>query len=331
MKSSTILVVIASLAGAAYIIYRIGFAPVVAAVLSVRWAGFLLLLVYGVATIMLLGLAWLALVPPFSWRSAITFCWSRAVRDSAGEVLPFSQIGGLVIGVRAAIVRGVSSGVAFASTVVDVTVEMIAQIAFIILGLIIFVVRLRAPALDVTIVETTLIGIVVAVALAGAIAVLQRRSLSLFERLAKRFLPSAAASAAAIDDAIGRIHADRSRLALAFVLHLAAWLASAFGLWLALVLIHAPLSFVDTLAVESVLSAARSAAIFVPAAIGVQEAGYALLMPVFGLAPEVGIAVSLLKRAREIAIAVPVLVSWQIAEGNRATTGKAPETLVDSQ
>ena len=48
-----------------------------------------------------------------------------------------------------------------------------------------------------------------------------------------------------------------------------------------------------------------------PGALGVQEAGYALLMPLFGLPAEMGLAVSLLKRARDIVIGVPVLLAWQ--------------------
>jgi len=207
---------------------------------------------------------------------------------------------------------------------------MIAQIGFIVLGLAIFAVHLRAPALDATIVKTTLVGLFVAIALLGAFFVFQRRGLALLERIAQRFLPSAAASAAAIDEAVSRIHDDPPRMFIAFALHFFGWLASAFGLWLALVLINAPLSFADAIAVESILCAARSATVFVPAAIGVQEAGYAVLMPLFGLAPETGVAVSLLKRAREIAIGVPVLLSWQMAEGRRVAAARS-DTLTDNR
>lgn len=330
MKPSAVLVLIAVLAGAAYIIFGIGFASIMSAALSIGWAGFALLVFYGVATIVLLGIAWLALVPPYSWTGAATFCWSRAARDSAGEVLPFSQIGGLVIGARAAVLRGIPPCVAFASTVVDVTIEMIAQIGFIVLGVVIFTMHVGAPALDATIVKTTLIGVVVAIALTGVFFVLQRRGLALFERIAKRFLPSAAASAAAVDAAMKQIHGYPTRMAISFALHFFGWLASAFGLWLTLELIDAPLSFADAIAIESIVCAARSAAIFVPAAIGVQEAGYAVLMPLFGLTPEIGIAVSLLKRAREIAIGIPVLLTWQVAEGRRATT-RAPDAPMDNR
>jgi hypothetical protein len=39
---------------------------------------------------------------------------------------------------------------------------------------------------------------------------------------------------------------------------------------------------------------------------------------VFGLTPEIGLAVSLLRRARDIVVAVPVLLIWQLIEGRRA-------------
>jgi hypothetical protein len=50
----------------------------------------------------------------------------------------------------------------------------------------------------------------------------------------------------------------------------------------------------------------------------VQEAGYAAMAQVFGLGPEVGLAVSLLKRARDVVLGIPVLLIWQAIEGRRA-------------
>jgi len=50
----------------------------------------------------------------------------------------------------------------------------------------------------------------------------------------------------------------------------------------------------------------------------VQEAGYAALAPVIGVGPEVGLAVSFLRRARDVAVGIPVLLAWQIFEGHRA-------------
>ena len=39
--------------------------------------------------------------------------------------------------------------------------------------------------------------------------------------------------------------------------------------------------------------------------------------PLFGLPVEAALALSLLKRARDIAVGVPMLLSWQLAESRR--------------
>ena len=61
----------------------------------------------------------------------------------------------------------------------------------------------------------------------------------------------------------------------------------------------------------------RSGAFLIPGALGAQEVGYAALAPLVGLPPEIALALSLLKRARELAIGVPVLLVWQWREARR--------------
>lgn len=321
MKFGVALAALAGLLGAAYLTFYVGFDAVWGAATSIGWSGFAALWVYGVANFVLLGLAWFLLVPPHDARQAVTFAWGRAVRDSAGDVLPFSQLGGMVIGARATILRGIGRATAFASTIVDVTVEMIAQIAFIIIGLIVLTIRLPGAAARIPMVETTIVGILVAILAAGAFFIVQRRGFSFLEKMAERFMPAAAGHAASVDKAIAEIHGRPLRMAGATAIHFLGWLNSACGTWLALMLIGTPLNFGDTVAIEALLSAARSAAVFVPGAIGIQEAGYAVMMPLFGLPPDIGVAVSLLKRAREIAVGAPVLLSWQLAEGGHAARG----------
>jgi hypothetical protein len=58
--------------------------------------------------------------------------------------------------------------------------------------------------------------------------------------------------------------------------------------------------------------------VFIPNALGVQEGAYILLGPIFGVGADTALAMSVLKRARDIAIGVPVLLVWQAAEGRRA-------------
>jgi putative membrane protein len=304
-------------AGAAYLVFHLGFRAIIDAALSVGWAGFALLCLYGLANFTLLGVAWLVLAPPYTGVRATTFAWGRAVRDSAGDVLPFSQFGGMVIGGRAAMLRGISGSTAFGSTIVDITLEMIAQIVFIFAGLTILTLQLP-DAGQTPLVKVTAVGVGVAAVLATFFVTVQRRGFALLQRVARRLLPVAETHASDLDRVVNDIHMHPMRLAAGFTLHLLGWISAGFGTWLALAMIGHPLPFVSVVAIEGLLCAARSAAIFVPAAIGVQEAGYAVMMPLFGLPAEIGIAVSLLKRAREVALAIPVLMSWQIAEGRNA-------------
>jgi glycosyltransferase 2 family protein len=74
----------------------------------------------------------------------------------------------------------------------------------------------------------------------------------------------------------------------------------------------------QAIAIQALLEGLRSATVFIPAAVGIQEMGYAALAPVFGFTPEIGLALALLRRARDIVVAVPVLLLWQMVEGRRA-------------
>jgi uncharacterized membrane protein YbhN (UPF0104 family) len=107
------------------------------------------------------------------------------------------------------------------------------------------------------------------------------------------------------------------RIAAATALHLCAWIASATGCWIALRLTGVELGLAEVLAIESLLGAVRSAAFAAPMAIGIQEAGYALVGPLFGLNADMALALSLLKRARDLAIGVPALLIWQGFEAKK--------------
>src|SRR5205823_7119426 len=113
------------------------------------------------------------------------------------------------------------------------------------------------------------------------------------------------------------IYRRRGRVFSSFVLHLACWIASTLEAWVALRFAGASLGFVTVLVIESLLYATRSAAFAVPNAVGVQEGAYILLGAGFGLTPEMALALSLLKRARDVAIGLPALAAWQLLEGGR--------------
>jgi putative membrane protein len=239
----------------------------------------------------------------------------RQLRDSAGDILPFTQIGGIALGMRVMALGGITPVRAVAAGMVDVTTELMAQSLFILAGI-----GLAAPALQKDSHLGPYLGWLTAGAIlfAGGIIVFAFLQLA-GSRLAGKLLgtQSLGGHAASFRDAIHVLYRQRTRVLLSVVLHLLGWCASGCWLWLVFQVLGTPLSLPSAMAVQSLLEALRSAAVFVPAAIGVQEAGYAALVPLFGLSPETGVAVSLMRRARDIAVGVPVLMVWQLVEARR--------------
>jgi hypothetical protein len=71
------------------------------------------------------------------------------------------------------------------------------------------------------------------------------------------------------------------------------------------------------LAIEGLLHIVMATAVLIPGYAGVQEAGYVGLGALFGVAPEIALGVSLLRRARDMAIGIPILIIWQLIEVRR--------------
>lgn len=313
-------VVVAAIAGVALatgIVGYVGFGAVFSALGVIGWRGLGVLCAYSALPFALLGAAWYLIAPGLPPRRLTTFILARVLRDSASELLPFSQLGGFVIGIRAAVLQGLAPTLASSTTVVDVTTELIAQLGFTGLGVAMLAIRLGAGSAHNALIGAGLIGLGLSAAGAAALVILQRRGAGLIERLAGRWAPGAAAQAAGFGRAVNALYDRPLALAAAVACHLAAWLASAAGVWLALRVGGIEIGLPAILAIEALVCAVRSAAFVAPMGVGVQEATYAIVGPLFGLGPEMSLAVSLLKRARDVVIGVPALLVWQVVEGRR--------------
>jgi glycosyltransferase 2 family protein len=313
MKVLPIAAAVFGVAVMAALVGYFGAGAVMHSLFAVGAGGFVAICVLHLALTAIMGLAWRALLPG---APALKVMWARLMRDSGSEALPLSQVGGYVLGVRALALAGVPAALAAASTIVDVTLEFVAQLAYTALGLALLV-RFQ-PETQVTL--PVLLGLAVAAAAAAAFVLVQRRGLDYFDRLARvigsGWVERGAAGAAALHDALAGIYRGRGGLWTSFALHLACWIASAVEVWLALYLAGQPLSFGAVLAIESLLYAIRTAAFVIPQAVGVQEGAYILLGAGFGLTPDMSLALSLLKRGRDLAIGLPAIAIWQALEGH---------------
>jgi putative membrane protein len=302
-----------------------GFGGVVAAVASAGWGGFAIVIAWQLALFCVLGLAWDAIIPPREHRRLWVPIWGRMVRDASANCLPFSQVGGFVFGARAVTLHGFSWPLATASTVVDVTAEFLAQLAFTGIGLGILLARAPRSSLAVP-VE---VGLGLAVMACFAFVWLQQGAAELFARLGRRiagrWFDNANDRMQVLQAEFGLIYGHTLRLAIGFTVHLLGWLGTGVGGWIAYHVIGVPIDFDDALAIEALLSAAAALAFLVPVNAGVQEAGYAGLGAVFGVPPELSLGVSLIRRARDLTVGIPILLLWQVLEVRRlGTRGATP-------
>ena len=315
-RVGAILAALAGLSIATAVVGYFNFGAVLAAIRPIGVSGFLIVIVAQVALFIPLGLAWQMAGTPKA-GSSIIFMWGRLMREAASDVLPFSQLGGLVIAGRVAVLGGVAAGEAFASSVIDITVEIAAQLIYTLVGIALLARRLGEGHRSGPLMWSLLAGLVLGGLVVAGMVATQKKGVGLFEQVLRKVAPGAAGHAQDAHDAFQAAYAQRGRLFVSLLLHLVGWFGGAFGTWLILGFIHRPLPFSSVVAIESVLFAIRNAAFIVPSGLGVQEGAYALLGPLFGIPVEAALALSLLKRARDITIGVPVLWSWQLMESHR--------------
>ena len=295
------------------LIARYGFSRIATAVLSVGFGGFALFCAWQVLLCGPLGLAWRAIAPGKE-RWLAVFVWGRLVRDAAATCLPFSMVGGFVLGARAVALHGVPWPVAAISTVVDLTAEFLAEIAFVAMGLLVLLNTSSNAALTVPIA----IGLVLALIVGFSVAWLQRDVAPRFARMSRRMFGKWFEGVDALSQAeLAAIYGHGGRMLLGTALHLLGWFGKGVGNWIAFRLLGADVDLMAAFAIEGLLHVVLAVFIFVPANAGVQEAGYVGLGALFGVSPEIALGVSLLRRARDIAIGIPVLLVWQLVEMRR--------------
>jgi putative membrane protein len=314
LKKLSIALALAGLLLGTALIGWFGIDRVVSGVRRVGWGDFAVIVGWQLVLFAVLGLAWDAIVPAREARRPWVFVWGRMVRDASANCLPFSQVGGFVFGARAATLQGVSWSLATASTVVDVTAEFLAQLAFTAIGLGVLLARAPESSLAVP-VE---VGLGLAVMAGVALIWLQQGAAPLFaklgRRIAGRWFENAQDRVDVLQAELTLIYGHTVRLAIGFLVHLLGWLGTGVAGWITYRALGVPIDFDDALAIEALLSALAAIAFLVPVNAGVQEAGYAGLGAIFGVPPELSLGVSLVRRARDLAVGIPILLLWQFLE-----------------
>jgi hypothetical protein len=262
-KLSTALAIIGLMFGT-LLVGCYGFGPIGTAMLSVGGGGFALFCAWQLVTMVVLGTGWRIVAPLNEARHLAPFVWGRMVRDAAASCLPFSIVGGFVLGVRAVTLHGISWSVATLSMVVDLTAEFLAEIAFAVAE---FRVLLAHPA-DPSLTRPIVIGLALAL-IVGAVALrLQKGAVPLFVRFGRKMLGDWFAGRGGLEmtseHELAAMYGHTDRMALSTAIHLLGWLCKGIGNWIAFRLLGSDIDFMEALAIEALLHALLIPAFVVP-------------------------------------------------------------------
>jgi putative membrane protein len=320
MAGSKLRLAVISVVGAglaSYLLKSTGLQPILTAATAVGWRGFAVLYLYQLGLFFLLGIAWYVLIPRARRLRLSIFIWARMVRDATSDLLPFSHLGGIVLASRAATAQGMPQPLAFGSMAIDITAEMMAQIAFTAAGVVILAASTPHTSMAFSVKSSAVLALLSLASVCAAFAAFQRYGRALSSKLILRLFPNAGPVTESVVHYFQEIYRRPAKIVLSILFHCAGWVASALSTCIALYFMGIHARVWQVLAIESLVCAVRSVAFWVPNGLGVQEAAYAAIAPLFGIGAEIGLAISILKRARDIAVGVPILIVWQCSEGRR--------------
>jgi putative membrane protein len=302
------------LAIATALLVRAGLGPVAAA-FAAGGAGVALATLFHLVPMALNARAWQLLAGRGRGRTLRFFTWLVWVREAVNGLLPVARVGGEVATARMLTRHGVRTAPAVASLVLDVTLTLVTQAVFTLIGLGLLAARHPGSVLA----RPAWLCLAAGVPIVAALIWVQRSgALRWIERIVR--LPAAlraGASPRRLDRAVQALWRRRARLVRSAGWQLAGWVAMAGELWIFLRAAGAPIPVLDAVLIEALVQALASAAFVVPGALGVQEGAFLALGGVVGLSPDVALALALSRRARDVLLFVPALIVWQLGAGRR--------------
>lgn len=278
------------------------------------------------------GLGFRALIAKrFTRQRRLGVMWMmRWIRESVNTLLPVAQVGGDVVRVRLLARAGrVGDGLplkdGIAASLADVTLEMGAQLAFTLLGVVVLLAGSHAgAALPIAATAVGATGVIALTFLAaqrfGLVKLVQR----LVAKLTKGGGWSDLGDLSGLEEAVLALYRDPRRLLTSGGWHFASWLAGIAETWMAIHVLGLAVPGTGLRAatiIESLGQAVRALGFLVPGALGVQEGGYLVICAMFGIAGPQALALSLLRRVRELALGLPGLATWQWLEWRHRKKG----------
>lgn len=318
MRKAGRIAFVLGLAAAIALIAWVGFDVIARAIERAGWRALSLPLIF-ILPLSLAAWSWRLVTPESARPSVMEGLRATWIGLGVNWLLPVAQVGGEVVKARLLIRRGAPTDAAVAAVVVDKTLQVATQLIFTLVGATLFAAWWSGREVIVAAVGGTV------PLLLGLVVFYRLQNRGLFGGAAHTFLRAfrkgdphpLVADAQKVDRAVEGIYRRRRATLLAGGVRLAFRFSLAIETAIALTLLGHPRGIVEVIVLESLGQAVRGGSFLIPAGLGVQEGAYIVLAKALGLPPEVGLAVSLLKRGREVLVGAPALVVWHLDELRR--------------
>lgn len=305
------------------LLIREGVGQVGSAIARTGW-GLVGLSLYHLAQTLSDAAGWSALFPREFRISLGKSFFLQWIGESINNLLPMGRVGGDVVMTRFAAIWGAPLKIGIGAMIVDITIGVAIKVILIVAACIMLIATTGRHELIQPALVTVVSGTLAALGFYGVQRLgMFRWSAILASRITKSpELNALVEGGESFDQAISLIYARRSGVAGCFFFWVLSWVLASGEIWLALLALGVHTTFTTGLILESAVRAIQGAAFLVPGAFGVQEGGYILLGGLLGIPGEIALALSLLRRMRELALGIPALISWQIVEAVRLARRK---------
>ncbi|MBI4397788.1 MAG: flippase-like domain-containing protein [Candidatus Omnitrophica bacterium] len=277
------------------------------------------------------ALGWRVLFDP-EWNSKINIRQLYLIRlagEAVNNITPFIDVAGEFLKVVLVEKRlGVSKKGAAAAGIMSRSALLFAEIIFVVGGL---AFASSVPGIPTGLRITLFSGFLICLVCAGLLIRTQKRGLfvsliAFFERFGvdPNMFNRFHTSLRVVDEEIARFYSHESRrLWLAIGCHLLGWISGGIEVFFMLRILGVEATLFESVILESLIQLMRTASFYIPGNLGVQEGALAFILGIMGVHPSLGVALSLLKRARQVIWTAVGFFIWGIFQLREFTSSNA--------
>ena len=262
------------------------------------------------------ALGWRPLIEDPKVPSVLRLFRMRWIKEAVNALLPVAQVGGEFVRARLLIAEGVSLRVTAASCTVDAAAGIFSLFAYTLMGLAFFLLAphdLKVAAIAERAVAAG--GVIALVMVLAPRLGLFKLIEALIDKLAAGENWAQLGETRGLHDAVVSLYRQPRRLWTSAAWHLLAWMLGAVETFVALTVLGLHPTLAEAFVIDSLGQGVRAAGFAIPGALGVQEGGYILICGLFGMGPDQALALSFVRRIRELALGLPGLLVWTRMEG----------------